>query len=234
MSSSDPDAPSLHDRPPTAAVGSKFHPDGSPRAFPGYSVIRFLDPASPATELLCQIQAELAEVTPAGCFAFLPPESFHVTLIDLVCDQLRRPEVWSGELSLDQPFSEVGTWLAERLDPLLARPFPAFLGFQGLYWPETSLMPILEPVDDCSHASHRGLREEIAEATGIRHPGHEHYGFHLTLAYRLFELSDRERRTLEDRLSTWNQRLRNDLGVLPLAPPELVYFPDMTRFLPVR
>ncbi|MGZ6302415.1 MAG: DUF1868 domain-containing protein [Ktedonobacteraceae bacterium] len=69
-------------------AASKFDAEGKAKAFPGLSLVTFLDPQSPAFQNLAalteQIQREYQEAGIDDAFAFLPPSTWHITLADLV------------------------------------------------------------------------------------------------------------------------------------------------------
>ena len=89
------------------AVGNKFYEDGTVRQFPGNTIICFADPQSQAFQEAEWAQQQLLRESYADKFAILPPSSFHMTVLDLICDQVRETEKWSSHLSLDAPLEEV-------------------------------------------------------------------------------------------------------------------------------
>ena len=109
---------SAHAPRPTAMVGVKFHADGSARSFPGSSIVSMVPPDSRLYRELCWIRERCREEPFAKKLAFLPPSSFHMTLVDLVCDQVRVPEHWSASIPLGCPLDEVDRRLASALEGL--------------------------------------------------------------------------------------------------------------------
>lgn len=212
------------------AVGSKYHPDGTLRAFPGASWISFLE-AGPVTDQLLGLQAAIQDAGLGRSLVPVPPASFHVTLLDLVCDQERLPGRWPTGVSLEAPLEEVEDWIRLRLAPQPS-PRPRFR-FQALAPNAVSLLLLLRPADPEHEAELRGARDLLAERLGFRHPGHEHYGFHLTVAYRLRVPDAGEEAVLGSLLRDWEPRLEAACGELTLPPPVLVHFPDMGHFEPL-
>ncbi|NJN16631.1 MAG: DUF1868 domain-containing protein [Oscillochloris sp.] len=73
----------------TREVGRKFHPDGSARLFPGNTVICFAAASEPLYQAAVGLQDRLRTTSYGHRFALLPPPSFHMTVIELLCDQVR-------------------------------------------------------------------------------------------------------------------------------------------------
>lgn len=214
---------------PTPSVGTKFESDGGARFFPGNSIVSNLAQQSTQHELLCRMQDDAKRESFGESLTFLPPSSFHMTLFDLVCDQIRQPEHWSSKIGLDAPLSEVDAQLARWLEPLS---FPQRLSMKvdcvGRL--EIGLHVLLEPIDNEVERELRNFREGISRTTGIRHPDHETYPFHITLAYMLRYLTVTQQRDLQRFVSRWDATLAESFGVLDLEPAQLVFFDDMLAF----
>lgn len=89
----------------TKNIGRKFNPDGSVRFFPGNTVISKLHEDSEIYPLISRISRSFREVQ-GSKYAFLPEHSFHMTVIQGVCDEDRKAELWSRHLSLETPLEE--------------------------------------------------------------------------------------------------------------------------------
>ncbi len=61
---------------------------------------------------------------------------------------------------------------------------------------------------------------------------HADYRFHISLAYRLIELSDEETARYQQMLNEIDARFNQQFGLLDLPAPQLTFFDDMTRFVP--
>ena len=85
----------------------------------------------------------------------------------------------------------------------------------------------LVPGNPGVEAALQAFRDRVAELLGMRHPGHERYSFHLTVAYSLRILGAME----QSRIETY---LRARLTDLPqqfeLGSPEFCVFDDMFEF----
>ncbi|MFT7757348.1 UNVERIFIED_CONTAM: hypothetical protein ODX46_14920, partial [Salmonella enterica subsp. enterica serovar Enteritidis] len=76
----------------------------------------------------------------------------------------------------------------------------------------------------------RAWRDELAVPFGYRHPDHDTYVFHITLAYPIARFPD-------ERLGAWQELLddclafiRRESPVIALNPPALCSFVDMNHF----
>jgi len=219
------------DEPPRA--GGKFHADGSLRAFPGCSIVCALPTAAPLFPALVGLQDRSRLESFSAKLALLPPASFHVTISDLVCEQRREPEVWSTRLALDAPLAEIDRALGDLLAPVHL-PAKIQMRVTGLAGPGVTLHATLEPAAESVEAELRTLRDEISRRTGIEHPNHDRYAFHLSLAYRLAELDPAEQRALDRFVAGESARLVADACRVVLPRPYLALFPDMFSFPSVR
>ncbi len=214
----------------TREVGRKFFADGAPRLFAGNTIICLVDPEGQLGQAAASFQRELARQPFGGAFVMLPPSSFHMTVMELLCDQVRLPERWSPQLALDAPLPATDAFFLERVPPLVA-PADLSMAVDGLYHRD-NLMLTLQPGDARTAAALRDYRSAVAEATGVRFPDHDRYGFHMSLAYRLLELDPGEEAALTALCDGWAPRLRSVGASLALPPPQLSFFDDMTRFVP--
>lgn len=208
--------------------GRKFDRDGGARPFPGISVICFLEPGAPQREVLLDLQAAARRAPFGRGLACLPPESFHMTVADLMVDQERSPEHWSSKLEPDAPFESVRSAVEAWLDGLL--PAEGFrMDFSELGARTATLAPLLKPADEGTRERLAALRDRIAERTGVRHPGHDAYRFHVSAAY-ILEGFDRDDPAFRVFLKEWDDALARSFGTLRTGPPKLVYFPDMLSY----
>ena len=214
----------------TKAVGAKFHPDGSVRTFPGNTVISFVPADSHIYREAVWAQNQLRPLPFAHKFGFLPPSSFHMTVFELLCDQVRRSERWSAQLPLDMTLGETDTFFINTVPPV---PRPASLRMHYAYLDPISCALYLEAADVETTNALRRYREQLAQATGIRFPDHDRYQFHISLAYRLIELSDEEQTELDALLARLDQRLQQSFGLFEAPPPTLTFFDDMFDFVRV-
>lgn len=208
-----------------ASVGTKFYQDGSVRPFPGLTVVCMLPTTAPQHAQLLMLQRALAAQPWGRHFALLPPGSLHMTVFDLVCDQLRDSARWTSLAPLAAPLSEVRSLFAERVPPVISDQ-PLRMRLATLTDWQVTAKAVLEPADDATATLLGAQREALSLASGVRHLGHDTYRFHISLAYCLHDPPAEE-------VDAFLGSYQLDLGTIALPPPQLVSFPDMGRFDPV-
>lgn len=211
----------------TKHVGTKFYADGKVRTFPGNSIICRLEEHHELRQELAWVQQQFKNLPFAYKYGFLPPESFHMTVFELVCDQVRKPEYWSKYLPLDAPLEKTDVFFREQLSELkfstdFTMEFAELRVGGGI---SVALVP-----DHKTKSEIRAFRDELAHLTGIRQPNHAGYVFHITLAYNLILLDQDEREEVNRLGSQLDTRLRESIAVVEPDLPRLVYFEDMFSF----
>ena len=99
----------------TSEVGRKFYADGRPRPFAGNTIISFVPPDSPVFHLGVWVQTQIRELPYAHKFALLPPGSFHMTVMELLCDEVRVPANWTPRLPLDASLAQTDQFFINAL-----------------------------------------------------------------------------------------------------------------------
>lgn len=212
----------------TAEVGRKFNADGSVRQFAGNTIVCHLAPASAIFEAALAAQAAL-RCTPYGYkFAILPPESLHMTVMELLCDETRRPEKWSSQLHVMASLNETDEFFIHTVSAL---PKPTVIRMCPQLINGKHLGIRLKPADVATSDELRNYRAAVANATGVRFPDHDQYGFHISLAYRLIELETDEQAMLEHDCGEWGRFVCAKAPHFELGSPELVFFDTMFRFV---
>lgn len=216
----------------TPHVGEKFQEDGEARPFAGSSVICLVPGNSESMRALLRLRDEIDSQPWCSRFAMLPPSSYHMTLFDLVCDQVRTPEHWTTALPLEAPLAEVDAFMEERWSDLPPAPMPD-VRFTSLTIGDYITLQ-LAPENSQAELQLRTYRDLLAEVFGIRQPDHDTYAFHITLAYAITRLTRRENKQAQITCDAWNRKLSGLLQSPELLPPRLTFFADMTHFAPSR
>lgn len=216
----------------TPSVGQKFNPDGSTKEFPGNTVICHVPQFSATLDLLLRVRRE-AETQPwAKKYSFLPPSSYHMTVFDGVCDQVREAENWTTQLPLDAPLEQVDELLRTAW-PNLPKPAGFTMQYRSFY-AHGYIGMFIRPTTPEVEREIRGFRDQLSTAFGIRHPNHAEYAFHITLAYGIEVLTPTEDALVTAFEAQMHRDLQNSFGVLHLKTPELTFFADMACFAPIR
>jgi hypothetical protein len=209
-------------------VPGKFDPDGNVQPFPGNTTVCHLSPTSELFGNLLELYKKLKSCRLASKFTLLPPSSWHMTVFEGVCDQVRQPAFWPDNLPLDIPLEECTSIFEKKLSSFALECQPPYLmsvtGFDPL---EIGIGVHLEPRTTEESARLRNLRDRLSEHLHIRHPSHNTYGLHFSLAYLLRHLSDGETAELRALL---NDHFKTMPVEFELGAPEFCRFKDMFAF----
>ncbi|SCY91035.1 DUF1868 domain-containing protein [Rhizobium sp. NFACC06-2] len=211
-----------------SGVPSKFTVDGAVRPFPGNTIICHLSQDSELHTRLTQLALELDGCNNEALYTLLPPSSWHMTVFEGVCDQVRTPGFWPADLPADAPLAECNAAFSRKLSAFDMNTTPSFRMRISGYTPRVDGIGLhLEPVDTAEDARIRNLRDRLSKELQIRHPFHEEYGFHLSIAYFIRFPTDDERSALDKILFN---RLQDMPTEFELAAPEFCFFDDMFEF----
>ncbi len=213
-------------------IGNKFHQDGSVRAFPGNTVISFIDHRAPIFDLFCAVRRMLEE-SPAGkCFTFLPDDSIHMTVFEGVCDQWRDEAVWTNLLATDVPLQQVDRLFEKRFEQAkkLGNVRMRAVGIKtgGGYG------IALEPCTPKDAARLKVYRDAMSDLFGMRFPNHDDYRFHISICYGVFPPDKAQEEVLdhfEREASGFIAAQKMEFDVLE---PSMTYFRNMFAFETVR
>lgn len=217
-------------------TGRKFSADGKVLPFAGNTIICHLPqqgPQSRAFDALLDIYRAMPgrdwmrKVTP------LPPSSYHMTIFGGANDKERRYPLWPAGMPLDTPMEQCDEMLGERLRKfrLAADGGPYHMRVNTDVSPkETPLTIRLLPAEEGTDLKLRRLRDRLSQVTGIREPGHDHYGFHITLGYLFSPLNEAENAAFHADLSEWKGQLAQKAPVITLGAPEYCLLKDMFAF----
>ena len=85
------------------------------------------------------------------------------------------------------------------------------------------------PADDMQEQILRRYRDQVADAVGLKLPGHDAYTFHITLAYT-WRLPDEMQAQMIKKLKRRMDALLAAQPVVELHPPHIAYYRDMLSF----
>lgn len=208
------------------AVGRKFTPQGAPLRCPGYTTLCHIDRQSDAFAALVAAQDALKAGPLADAFAYLPPESFHMTIFEGVIDYARTPERWPQHLPIDAGIDVVTADAQSRLRELglpkafSVRPTGVFAGFSVH----------MAGLDETAETSLRRTRDQLRAASNIKRPDHASYQFHITFGYLLRWLSQQEAEAVLELSTRVGETLTQTAPVVPLSEVELCQFETMHHF----
>lgn len=207
---------------------NKFNDDGSVKEYPGTTIISKIRCDAPEHVILTRVQDDFRALPISSKYGFLPSSSFHMTVAELLNDKSRQPGIWSKHLPLDLPFSEVLPFLRSKW-PEIVKPRKISMVMNTLSHGDVLCLS-LRPADGETMDELKDFRNAVAEKLGVKKPGHETYGFHITLAYRLFDLTDGEQNLIATTVNRLNKEYAIAEKRIEFAEPELCFYKDMSRF----
>jgi hypothetical protein len=212
----------------TGNMGKKFLVDGSAKEFPGNTVICHIPKNSNTFQFLLSFHVLLLQQSWAKNYVFLPPSSWHMTVFEGVCDQVRKRNRWTSKFSLNAPLIDIDNLFITEWNSI-AKPTNFQLQYHGMWFLDTMGI-VLRPINHEMETTMRHFRDQLSTAFGIRAPRHKSYEFHITIAYQIIQLP------FSDCIYVFNFNHKNskstkkDFGILTLNEPELAFFADLTNF----
>ncbi|PDT02305.1 hypothetical protein CO666_21295 [Rhizobium chutanense] len=208
-------------------VHTKFNLDGSVRAFPGNTIICHLAPASRLYAALSSLYGALEISDLAGLYTLLPPSSWHMTVFEGVCDQVRQPGFWPDDLGLDVPLAECDALFADKLSAFDLGSAPSYRLRIAGWQPLVNGIALRLAPESAEEMRLRRVRDRLSELLQLRHPGHEDYVFHLSIAYLIRHPDEEQRAALSALLFELLSGLPDEFE---LGAPEFCRFADMFAF----
>ncbi len=213
-------------------IGYKFNQDGTPRKYPGNTIIADVKSSNPAYPIIGKLRRELSEEVWGKSFIFLPEDSYHVTIIRGMNDYVRESEYWPLSLPLDAPMTEVDDYFVENASRVNV-PKRIHMKFGKVKIDDHDVRICLTPWDEEQDRILREYRDEVAEKIGLRLPGHDSYTYHITLAYVLWIPEEHCRREMGKKIEEMNVFLARQDGFW-LSSPQIRFYNDMLNFYTQR
>lgn len=162
-------------------ITTKFNADGTVRFFPGNTVVSMITQDIPVYPAFRRIRAMLEAKEAARCVTMLPDDSLHMTVLEGVCHQWRRPELWTDRLPLDCRLTEVDD-LFERVFHEAEPLGKVEMELDGINQ-SRGISVRVRPVTEEDDRKIRRYRDALADAMGVRFPNHDAYRFHISMCY---------------------------------------------------
>ncbi|WP_018181686.1 DUF1868 domain-containing protein [Kaistia granuli] len=221
-------AVSAHTTPPRH-LGRRYDQSGVFLPEPGNTVVCHLVEGSRSQAAVAEVRRRMMAMPDAGQLAFTPVSSLHMTLFQGILEDRRHLPYWPQSMPLDTGIDAMTHHYLDRLEVFQdAGPFRVEV---------VDVVPTGLTVAGATDADRRCMkawRDRLADTFGYRHPDHDDYVFHVTLAYMIDWLPD-------DRLPAWQALfddcralLAREAPVLELDPPSFCSFDDMNHFEVLR
>lgn len=207
-------------------TSNKFDENGNPLLYCGNTIVSFLNqPGEEMFEAAKSIQEAMKPCSFASCLAFLPPSSFHMTVLTLCREIDRSTPVWPTGISRTASMNEIDLELKKRIEPI-AFPRDIMMAFEVC---ELNRL-VVKPADAESQKKIWNYRDTVADVTGIRHSWHDTFRFHISLNYCFRPLSPAQeaesKAFCEHMTALWKAKLHPFL--VPKA--EFVIFNNMLAY----
>ncbi|EXJ80697.1 hypothetical protein A1O3_06981 [Capronia epimyces CBS 606.96] len=220
---------------PTYPLGVpfKFSPDGLVQRYPGNTTLCHIPLDSPLISGLRTIYNRLgSHATLSRLLRLLPPESWHMTVLDCVCEIQCEPEMWPTGMKQrpihewTSEFSKSLRHVGNELDKAGLAP-PYRMRIRGFDAGVIGIGLEVEGVSVEEEKRMRRLRDKLADAIGFRAPRHETYTFHISIAYLLRHIDDEDRNELDRVLAEILPKVKMDFD---LGAVEFCTFENMCAY----
>ncbi|KAK7048169.1 DUF1868-domain-containing protein [Favolaschia claudopus] len=211
-------------------VPCKFDPDGNVQRYPGNTIIAHLSPSTEPElyQSMLKLHEKLKLSPLSHLYTLLPPSSWHMTIFEGVCDQVRIPSRWPDDLSIDASLEECTSLFSHKLSSFDLQCDPPYrmsiTGFDPLV---VGIGIHIEPRTGEENARLRELRDRLSPLLHIRSQDHASYVLHFTMAYLLRILTEEQDMEI-------NNLLMDHFVEMPklfsLGAPEFCAFDDMFAF----
>jgi hypothetical protein len=211
-----------------SGIPAKFDPDGNVQPFPGNTIIAHLSPSSEIYASMLVLYDKLRLSHLSHLFTLLPPSSWHMTIFEGVCDQVRKPGSWPSDLAMDAPLAECDELFTKKLSAFDLRCDPPYLmsviGWSSLKNGISVHVELRTPEES---KRLRGLRDRLADLLQIKHRDHATYNLHLSVAYLLRYLTAEQKNELTALLMDHFKGMPKEFD---LGAPEFCVFDNMFAF----
>lgn len=210
----------------TNAVGTKFYADGSLRRFPGNTVVSMVEPDTEIHDWL-QTTTDAVDELRGPELAMLPASSWHMTVFELLLDEVRDTDHWSRFISPDAPLAVVDRFMQDAVASL--EPPRSIAMRPEMIALRSGLTLRLLPANPTVHNDLIQYRERLADVTGVRFPDHDTYRYHISMAYLIYEPEQEQRRALAQVAATAERALEK-VAEIVLPAPTVRFFVDMGSY----
>ena len=207
----------------------KFGKDGKVKPYYGNTIISHIgeEDNKQMWEATDWFQEKVKQTSFADKLAFLPKDSFHMTVLALCRHIDRETDRWPRGISRDARFPEIDRILKEKVDAQLP------LGPVCMEVDQCDPTKIyLRAADEETEKRLRSFRDRVSEVTGIHHPNHEGFRFHISVSYRLQPFDEKQQEECDKLCQEATQLLKETVKPFWVPEPQFVVFNDMMCFRP--
>ena len=213
-------------------IGKKFNEDGSPRRYPGNTVIADVRSGCAAYDAMMSLKSIARAAGLENMMILMPEDSYHMTVIRGLNDLVRSNAYWPSKLPKDAPMTQVDDYVQHAFENA-GLPENIHMRFCGVRVNEEDFRVLVEPSDEQQEQALRAFRDRAAAALGLFLPDHADYTYHITLAYTRIVPQGEHKISLERAVEQMKALLRMQKP-FELTPPYVAFYNDMLTFSPVR
>ena len=213
-------------------IGRKFYEDGTVRHYPGNTVVADILPGCSAYDVMTQLRQMVIDAGLDDTYILLPEDSYHMTVIRGLNDQVRTDDFWPAQLPKETPMEQVDDYISAAIARAVL-PGPARMRFKRVNISAGCMIIVVEPADEEQARILKEFRDRAATEIGLFLPKHDSYTFHISLAYTRI-VPEGETAERVEVLKAKMEELLVGQPVFETAPPFMAYYSDMMAFSPVR
>ncbi len=204
----------------------KFDEDGKALPYYGNTIVSYLnDDRWPIFNEAIKAQEILKKASFAECLAFLPPSSFHMTVLTLCREIDRGTKYWPANVPVDAKFMEVDRYLMGKVKEIEP---PKDVMVEVEECEVTKI--ILKPYRKEDGEKLADYRDKVANLVGIKHYWHDYFRYHLTLDYQVKELNDMQKSQRDEICRDITKYLKSCVEPFAISEPKFVIFNDMLSY----
>ena len=212
----------------------KFYPDGNARTFKGNTFICHIPKDSSFFRFANYSAGELSILDFHNKLALLPKDSYHMTIFEGICDDVRIENNWVKNMPLDTPFTDMMAYFFNSI-PKLYKPEGFTMNAKKLRVQDNfeGIQFLMEPYNLEEEKKLKRFRKVIKDVTGMVNHNEENYEFHVSISYIIMEFTDSEKESIFNKLEMINKRLTSDFNKVSLGPVEYCYFDNMLKYFTI-
>ena len=210
---------------PPRHLGRRYDESGRFLPEPGNTVVCHLEPGSATEKAMIEVRRRMLAMPEADHLAFTPVSSLHMTLFQGIIEYRRALPYWPADMALDTPI--------EAMTELYCTRLAGFRGAGPFRIRTIDIVPTGFTVAGATPQDEKSLaawRDALADRFGYRHPDHDAYEFHITLAYMRNWLPDPCLPAWNDLFAECLALIAREAPVLELRAPAFCAFADMNHF----
>ena len=214
------------------SIGRKFYEDGSVRRYPGNTVVADVTKECPAYEVMTRLYNTVIKNGFDSHIILLPHDSYHMTVIRGVNDQVRKDTHWPAALPKDTPMEQVDDYIEAAIGRA-EMPGRLRMKFDRVEFGNNCMIILLNPADEEQARILKEFRDSAANEIGLHLPGHDEYRFHISLGYTRIVPEGEDEIRIKKMIAEMDEYIA-DQPPFEITPPYMAFYDDMYEFSPDR